>query len=102
MNKSELRSIRADLRRAIKAIDAALGEQSITTPKVYDVEPNRIDIMEAKMQTRKRLKDAGATTGSESLALSQRLRSKGWIVKQMWIDGVRARYWLSPSDPLNR
>ena len=102
MNKSELRSIRADLCRAIKAIDSALGEQSITTPKVYDVEPTQVDIMESKMQTRTRLKDAGATTRSESLALSQRLKSKGWIVKQARIDGVRARYWFSPSDPLNR
>ena len=103
MNKSELKAIRTKLYEAIKEIDLALGESSrADAPKVYDVTLDRLDELEANMQNRGRLSDAGAESNSERLALAQRLTDRGWMGKQARIDGVRGRFWFAPGDPLNR
>jgi hypothetical protein len=102
VNTSELKAVRARLLDAIKAIDIALGEESDRkNQKVYDVEPQRLAELVANVESRTRLRDAGAKTSAERLALAQYLKTHGWSVRQTRLDGVRARYWFSPSDPLN-
>ena len=103
MNASELKILRSTLLDAVKAIDVTIGgeQTSYRKRKIYDVSPERLADLASRVETRTTLRDAGAKSSAEKLALAQHLKANGWSVRQARLNGVRARYWFAPSDPMN-